>query len=90
MGTIVTLQQHDMPLPEAFGKVAVLMGGWSSERAVSLKSGDAVLAALQQRGVDAHGIDAQRETILQELARGQFDRVLPVLGRAGRARGQSG
>jgi len=79
MGTIVTLQQHDMPLPEAFGKVAVLMGGWSSERAVSLKSGDAVLAALQQRGVDAHGIDAQRETILQELARGQFDRVFIVL-----------
>jgi D-alanine-D-alanine ligase len=79
MGTIVTLQQHDIPLPEAFGKVAVLMGGWSSERAVSLKSGNAVLAALQQRGVDAHGIDVQRETVLQELARGQFDRVFIVL-----------
>jgi D-alanine-D-alanine ligase len=79
MGTIVTLQQHDNPSPEAFGKVAVLMGGWSAERAISLKSGNAVLAALQQRGVNAHGIDVQRETVLQQLAQGQFDRVFIVL-----------
>ena len=42
-----------------FGKVAVLMGGNSAEREVSLKSGTAVLAALQRRGVNAHGVDAQ-------------------------------
>src|SRR3989338_1896714 len=40
-----------------FGKVAVLFGGKSGEREVSLKSGAAVLAALQRQGVDAHAFD---------------------------------
>lgn len=40
-----------------FGKVVVLMGGASSERAVSLQSGAGVLAALQRQGVDAHSFD---------------------------------
>jgi D-alanine-D-alanine ligase len=40
-----------------FGKVAVLMGGPSSEREISLLSGNAVLKALQSRGVDAHAFD---------------------------------
>lgn len=40
-----------------FGKVAVLFGGKSGEREVSLKSGNAVLAALQRQGVDAHAFD---------------------------------
>jgi len=75
----VTIEQHKHPSPEAFGKVAVLMGGWSSEREVSLKSGQAVLAALQQRGVDAHGLDVQRETVLHELEQGNFDRAFIVL-----------
>ncbi len=43
--------------PESFGKVAVLFGGKSAEREVSLKSGAAVLAALQRSGVDAHAFD---------------------------------
>ncbi len=44
-----------------FGKVAVLFGGKSGEREVSIKSGSAVLAALQRQGVDAHAFDpAQR------------------------------
>ncbi|WP_210396744.1 D-alanine--D-alanine ligase [Motiliproteus sediminis] len=43
--------------PASFGRVAVLMGGNSSERPVSLNSGKAVLAALQRAGVDAFGID---------------------------------
>ncbi len=69
--------------PGVFGKVAVLMGGWSAEREVSLKSGGAVLAALRGRGVDAHGIDADR-AILSALAAGQFDRAFIVLhGRGG-------
>ena len=75
----MTIEQHKHPSPEAFGKVAVLMGGWSSEREVSLKSGQAVLAALQQRGVDAHGLDVQRETVLHELEQGNFDRAFIVL-----------
>jgi len=55
------------------------MGGWSSERAISLKSGNAVLAALQQRGINAHAIDVQRDTVLQQLAQGHFDRVFIIL-----------
>ena len=43
--------------PREFGRVAVLMGGSSSEREVSLNSGANVLAALQSRGVDAHAVD---------------------------------
>ena len=43
--------------PQAFGKVAVLMGGWSPEREVSLDSGRQVFAALQAAGVDAQAVD---------------------------------
>ena len=65
----------------SFGKVAVLMGGWSAEREVSLNSGQAVLSALQAQGVDAHGIDVHRN-VIDELK--GFDRVFNVLhGRGG-------
>ncbi|GGO82515.1 D-alanine--D-alanine ligase B [Marinobacterium nitratireducens] len=47
---------------ERFGRVAVIMGGDSAERPVSLKSGAAVLAALQRAGVDAFGIDLYGES----------------------------
>ena len=65
--------------PTDLGKVAVLMGGWSAEREVSLKSGEAVLNALLEMKVDAHKIDVQRETIFDDLKAGQFDRVFIVL-----------
>ena len=61
------------------GKVAVLMGGWSAEREVSLKSGTAVLNALLESNVDAHKVDVQRETIFDDLESGQFERVFIVL-----------
>jgi len=66
-----------------FGKVAVLFGGRSAEREVSLKSGAAVLAALQRSGVDAHAFDpAERD--LSELKAEKFDRVFMMLhGRYG-------
>ncbi|MBD3669364.1 MAG: D-alanine--D-alanine ligase [Gammaproteobacteria bacterium] len=68
---------------KAFGKVAVLMGGWSAEREVSLKSGAAVLAALKARGVDAHGVDVDRN-VVQVLQGGAFDRAFNILhGRGG-------
>jgi D-alanine-D-alanine ligase len=77
------IQQRTAADPAEFGKVAVLMGGWSAERAVSLVSGQAVLKALQARGVDAQGIDADRE-ISRVLAKGRFDRVFIALhGRGG-------
>jgi D-alanine-D-alanine ligase len=62
-----------------FGKVAVLMGGWSAERDVSLSSGEAVLAALLEMKVDAHKIDVKRESIFDDLKLGQFDRVFIIL-----------
>ena len=57
-----------------FGRVAVLLGGDSSEREVSLLSGNAVLAALQRRGVDAHAFDP-RDRALASLLDERFDRV---------------
>lgn len=68
-------------LTSKFGKVAVLLGGESGEREVSLKSGNAVLAALLRQGVDAHAFD----TANQELsALKGFDRVMINLhGRGG-------
>ncbi|MEI7842275.1 MAG: D-alanine--D-alanine ligase [Gallionellaceae bacterium] len=66
-----------------FGKVAVLFGGSSAEREVSLKSGAAVLAALQKSGVNAHAFDpAERD--IHALRDEKFDRVFIALhGRFG-------
>ncbi|MCW5606015.1 MAG: D-alanine--D-alanine ligase, partial [Burkholderiales bacterium] len=67
----------------AFGKVAVLMGGRSAEREISLRSGGAVLAALQGRGIDAHAFDP-RERGLDVLIAERFDRAFIALhGRFG-------
>jgi len=66
-----------------FGKVAVLMGGRSAEREISLLSGNAVLAALRERGVDAHAFDP-KERDVSDLRRENFDRVFIALhGRYG-------
>lgn len=66
-----------------FGKVAVLFGGRSAEREVSLKSGAAVLAALQRSGVDAHAFDPAKRD-LHNLLDERFDRVFIALhGRYG-------
>lgn len=65
--------------PGELGKVAVLMGGWSAEREVSLKSGAAVFNALKDSGVDVHKIDVQRETIFDELKNNHYDRVFNIL-----------
>ncbi len=66
-----------------FGKVAVLMGGCSAEREVSLMSGQGVLQALRSRGVDAHAFDpAERD--LSQLKKDGFDRCFIALhGRFG-------
>ncbi len=60
--------------PKDFGRVAVLFGGDSTEREISLLSGNAVLAALQRRGVDAHAFDP-RDRALTALLDERFDRV---------------
>ncbi|SFF61008.1 D-alanine--D-alanine ligase [Fontimonas thermophila] len=64
--------------PKVFGRVAVLMGGWSSERQVSLWSGQGVADALRSRGVDVVAIDATPDNVLQLKAQG-IDRVFNVL-----------
>jgi D-alanine-D-alanine ligase len=68
---------------KSFGKVAVLMGGRSAEREVSLMSGSGVLKALQSKGVDAHAFDpAERDLV--ELKRKGFKRCFIALhGRFG-------
>lgn len=74
---------HSTLDPQAFGRVAVLFGGKSAERAVSLKSGAAVLEALQSAGVDAFGIDVG-DDFLQRLVAEKIDRAFIVLhGRGG-------
>ncbi|MES9855849.1 MAG: D-alanine--D-alanine ligase [Sedimenticola sp.] len=66
-----------------FGRVAVLMGGRSAEREVSLISGQSVLEGLLRCGIDAHGVDAQTE-VLKQLQEGEYDRAFIVLhGRGG-------
>ena len=66
-----------------FGKVAVLLGGRSAEREVSLRSGGMVLNALRRRGVDAHGFDPQQRDLAALIAE-KFDRVFIALhGRYG-------
>jgi len=69
--------------PKEFGRVAVLFGGDSTEQEVSLRSGNAVLASLKRRGVDAHPFDpAQRD--LAALKREGFARCFIALhGRGG-------
>ena len=69
--------------PSSFGKVAVLLGGASAEREISLMSGNGVLKALQVKGVDAHAFDpSQRD--LSELKREGFARCFIALhGRLG-------
>ncbi len=77
------MSQFDKELSATFGKVAVLMGGDSTEREVSLMSGAGVLQALLSKGVDAYAFDpAERD--LSELKREGFARCFIALhGRLG-------
>jgi D-alanine-D-alanine ligase len=65
---------HAATDPREFGKVAVMLGGHSSEREISLLTGQAVLAALIRKGVDAHAVDP-RDVALSSLLDQRFDRV---------------
>ena len=73
--------------PADFGKVAVLLGGDSSEREISLISGAAVLGALRERGIDAHAFDPGERPV-QELASEGFDRAWNILHGPGGEDGQ--
>ena len=73
--------------PAQFGRVAVVMGGSSAEREVSLDSGRGVLAALLARGVDAHAIDGI-PALLDAVRAGHFARVFNILHGAGGENGE--
>ena len=66
-----------------FGKVAVLLGGRSAEREVSLQSGHAVLEALRRRGVDAHPFDPANKSIEGLLRQGFNMAYIALHGRYG-------
>ncbi len=68
---------------KSFGKVAVLMGGWSAEREISLMSGKVVFESLKRSGVDVYSVDVSRESLAQ-LSQQKFDRAYIILhGRYG-------
>ena len=68
-----------------FGKVAVLMGGSSAERAISLMSGQGVLAALRSQGVDAHAFDPQQQSLWALREQGFARWFIALHGRHGEA-----
>ncbi len=71
--------QHAVPrAPGEYGRVAVVLGGRSAEREVSLDSGRNVLQALRSKGVDAHAIDGI-PALLDALRAGHFARVFNIL-----------
>ncbi len=72
-----------MTKAQKFGKVAVIYGGNSAEREISLLSGEAVLTGLLAQNIDAQGLDTNHDLLLQ-LQKNQFDRAFIVLhGRGG-------
>ena len=81
--TMTEAAMTETAMTQAFGKVAVLMGGKSGEREISLMSGTAVLAALQGAGVDAHAFDPAVQSIWDLKTQG-FERAFIALhGRFG-------
>ncbi len=64
--------------PQAFGRVGVLLGGASSEREVSLNSGQNIFDALLRRGVDAQAVDGTA-ALVQALVGRRFDRVFNIM-----------
>ena len=83
-------KQFDSIQAEAMGRVAVLMGGDSAEREVSLKSGQAALEALKRKGVDAFGLDLRFKkndeygSVCQQLSSKKIDMAFIALhGRGG-------
>lgn len=74
----MTSQNSDQRLIKKLGKVAVLMGGNSAERSISLKSGHAVTKALQSSGVNARGCDVTSVSQLNDIAE-NYDRAFIAL-----------
>ncbi len=78
MSAPAAIHRHRIAEAAGFGRVAVLFGGDSSERAVSLESGRNVLEALKSRGVAAEGVDGVG-ALVAALAERRFDRVFNIM-----------
>jgi len=65
--------------PKVFGRVAVLMGGWSAERQVSLWSGQNVVEAMQRRGIDVTAVDVVDREVLLGLGKQGYDRAFNIM-----------
>ena len=72
-----------MNAPGKFGKVAVLMGGKSAEREISLLSGNGVLQALRSKGVDAHAFDPAERDLFELRREGYAGCFIALHGRGG-------
>lgn len=80
----MTINQANKKLNNNYGKVVVLMGGWSAEREVSLNGGSAVLKALQTQNIDCVAIDVKKEEVSTQLDNCDYDIAFNMLhGRGG-------
>ncbi|MCY3604867.1 MAG: D-alanine--D-alanine ligase [Gammaproteobacteria bacterium] len=71
--------RHEIAGAAEFGRVALLLGGDSAEREISILTGEAVLGALRARGVDAEPVDASGAALVAALQGGGYDRVFNAL-----------
>lgn len=71
--------RHEIAGAAEFGRVALLMGGDSAEREISVLTGEAVLGALRARGVDVEPVDASGAALIGALQDGAYDRVFNAL-----------
>ncbi|MCY4477686.1 MAG: D-alanine--D-alanine ligase [Gammaproteobacteria bacterium] len=71
--------RHEVAGAAEFGRVALLLGGDSAEREISVMTGEAVLGALRSRGVDVHPVDACGAELVEALRGGGYDRVFNAL-----------
>ncbi|MEC9375878.1 MAG: D-alanine--D-alanine ligase [Pseudomonadota bacterium] len=79
---MVTINYRSIEDPTDFGRVAVLMGGVSTEKDISILSGNAILEALRSKDIDAHALDIN-VGIYEKLNSGNYDRVFNILHGAG-------
>lgn len=80
---IVSTAAQGLHSKKVFGKVAVLLGGRSAERAISLQTGENIVESLKRQGVDAHPVDPADDNFHQVMQVGQFDRAFIALHGAG-------
>lgn len=71
--------RHEIAGPAEFGRVALLLGGDSAEREISILTGEAVLGALRARGVNVEPVDAAGAALVAALQGGGYDRVFNAL-----------